>query len=79
MKEVFLELQEKPCGATVTSLAEKTVQTVKARNCPTCSASITEGMRNFSDLLAKKVEEVVSRIKLDFSIPRSRKVNSKNP
>ena len=62
MKEVFLELREKPCGATVASLAAKTMQSVQDRNCPTCSANITEGMRNFSDLLAKKVEKVVSRV-----------------
>ena len=62
MNGVFVELQEKPCGATVASLAAKTVQSVKAHDCPTCSANITKGMRNFSDLLAKKVEEVVSQV-----------------
>ncbi|KAH0836774.1 hypothetical protein J3R83DRAFT_8523 [Lanmaoa asiatica] len=62
MKEMFMALGEKPCQATVASLAAKTVQSVKDRNCPACSANVTEGMRDFSDLLARKVEEVVSRV-----------------
>ena len=62
MEETFGVLREKPCGATVASLATKTVQIVKERNCPGCSANITEGMRGFSDLLAGKVEEVVSQV-----------------
>ncbi|KAF8553554.1 hypothetical protein OG21DRAFT_1211561 [Imleria badia] len=78
MEGMFGVLREKPCGATVASLADKTVQSVKERNCPACSANITEGMRDFSDLLSRKVEEVISPIKLDFSVPRSSKVQSEN-
>ncbi|KAI9464709.1 hypothetical protein HD554DRAFT_2280652 [Boletus coccyginus] len=74
MNEVFLELREKPCGTTVASLAAKTVQNVKDRNCPICSANITEGMRDFSALLVRKVEEVVSQVELDFSVPRKSRV-----
>lgn len=62
MNEVFLELREKPCGTTVASLAAKTVRNVKDRNCPICSANITEGMRDFSALFVRKVEEVVSQV-----------------
>ena len=66
VEETFVALREKPCGATVTSLAAKTVQIVKDYNCTSCSARITEGMRDFSDLLVRKVEEVVSRVSWNF-------------
>ncbi|KAI9456328.1 hypothetical protein HD554DRAFT_211599 [Boletus coccyginus] len=67
MEEAFAELWDKPCKATVQAVAEKTVQTVKARNCQTCSPKVTEGMRDFSDLLVRKVEEVVSQIELELN------------
>ena len=64
MEEAFMELRDKPCSATVQAVAEKTVQTVKTRNCETCSAKVTEGMRDFSELLARKVEETVSQVNI---------------
>ncbi|KAG8221054.1 hypothetical protein J3R82DRAFT_2565 [Butyriboletus roseoflavus] len=77
MKEMFTVLWEKPCGATVASLAAKTVQSVKDLNCASCSSRITEGMRDFSELLTRKVEEEVSQIRLDLdlSVP-SNKIQS---
>ena len=62
MEETFVSLREKPCGETVASQAAKTVESVRGRNCPTCSARITKGMRDFSDLLTKMVEVVVSQV-----------------
>ena len=44
MEELFEALQDKPCKATVKSFAEKTIRSVEALNCPTCSANISEGM-----------------------------------
>ncbi|KAN0088147.1 hypothetical protein V8E55_005204 [Tylopilus felleus] len=78
MEETFVSLREKPCGETVASQAAKTVESVRGRNCPTCSARITKGMRDFSDLLTKMVEVVVSQIELDFSVPGSSKVHSES-
>ena len=62
MEETFLALRDKPCKETVQALAEKTVQTVKARNCQTCSPKVTEGMRDFLDLFTRKIEETVSQV-----------------
>ena len=62
MEETFVELRDKPCKATVQASAEKTVQAVKARNCQTCSPKITEGMRDFSDLFVRKIEETISQV-----------------
>ena len=66
IEEMFTVLREKPCGATVASLAAKTVQSVKDRNCTSCSARITEGMRDFSELLTRKVDEVVSGVSWSY-------------
>jgi len=66
MEETFKELRDKPCKETVQAAAEKTVQSVKALNCQACSPKVTEGMRDFSDLFVKKVEEVVSQIELEL-------------
>lgn len=63
MEETFVALRDKPCRATVESVAAKTVQSVKGRNCPGCSGTISEGMRDFSELLTGKVEEVVSKVR----------------
>ena len=62
MEETFVALRDKPCRATVEGLAEKTVKIVKKTNCPVCSTSVSEGMRGFSDLLVKKMDEVVSQV-----------------
>ena len=62
MEETFTALRDKPCKETVKASAEKTVQTVKTRNCPVCSPKITEGMRDFLDLFTRKVEETVSQV-----------------
>jgi hypothetical protein len=62
MEETFLALRDKPCKETVQASAEKTVQTIKARNCQACSPKITEGMRDFLDLFMKKIEETVSQV-----------------
>ena len=62
MEETFIALRDKPCKETVQASAEKTVQTVKARNCQACSPKITEGMRDFLDLFTRKIEETVSQV-----------------
>ena len=64
MEETFLTLRDKPCKETVQASVEKTVQTVKARNCQACSPKITEGMRDFLDLFARKIEETVFQVSL---------------
>ncbi|KAF8553564.1 hypothetical protein OG21DRAFT_1510006 [Imleria badia] len=66
MEETFTALRDKPCKETVKASAEETVQTVKARNCHVCSTKITEGMRDFVDLLTRKIEETVSQIELEL-------------
>ena len=62
MEETFLALRDRPCKETVQASAEKTVQTVKAQNCPACSPKITEGMRDFLDLFTRKIEETVLQV-----------------
>ena len=62
MEETFMALRDKPCKTTVQIAANKTVQTVKALGCQTCSSMVTEGMRDFSDLFGRKVEEAVSLV-----------------
>ena len=62
MEETFTALQDKPCKKTVQDSAEKAVQTVKARNCQTCSPKVTEGMRDFVELFERKIDETVSQV-----------------
>ena len=62
MEETFTELRDKPSKETVKAVSEKTVQSVKARNCNICSPKITEGMREFLDLFGRKIEEKVSQV-----------------
>ena len=62
MEETFTALRDKPCKETVKAIAEKTVQTVKARNCAVCSPMITEGMRDFLEMFGRKIDEMVSQV-----------------
>ena len=62
MGETFIALRDKPCKSTVQASAEKTVQEVKARDCGACSPKVTEGMRDFVELFARKIEETVSQV-----------------
>ena len=62
MEQTFTELRDKPSKETVKAVSEKTVQSVKARNCNICSPKITEGMREFLDLFARKIEEKISQV-----------------
>ncbi|KAF9240590.1 hypothetical protein BU15DRAFT_73820 [Melanogaster broomeanus] len=66
MEKTFLALRDKPCEATIQACAEETVQSVRARNCTACSPRIVEGMRDFSALFARKVEEAVSQVELEL-------------
>jgi hypothetical protein len=63
MNETFEALQDKPCKATIDSWVEKTVKKVRNENCQVCSANISEGVRVFCELLTKKIEEVVSKVR----------------
>ena len=62
MEETFTTLRDKPCLESVKSSAEKAVQTVKARNCQACSPMVAEGMREFVDCFARKIDETVSQV-----------------
>ena len=62
MGETFTELRDKPSKETVKVVSEKTVQSVKVQNCYICSPKITESMRDFLDLFARKIEENVSQV-----------------
>jgi hypothetical protein len=62
MEETFIALRDKPCKETVQASPEKTVQTVKVRNCQACSPKVTEGMRDFLDLFTRKIEETVLQV-----------------
>jgi hypothetical protein len=64
MEETFIALRDKPCKETMQASAEKTVQTVKARNCEACSPKVTKGMHDFVDLFTRKIEETVSQVDL---------------
>ena len=62
MEGIFTELRDNPCKETVEDFAAQTVKDVKAKGCAACFSTITEGMREFSDLLVKEVEEAVSQV-----------------
>ena len=63
MTETFAALRDNPCRETVESFAPRTVQTVRAQNCPICSVNISDYMRVISGLFTAKVEEVVSKVR----------------
>ncbi|KAG9313123.1 hypothetical protein JVU11DRAFT_6573 [Chiua virens] len=67
MEETFVELRDKPCKATIENHVEKAVQSVKGRNCPTCSPHIEGGMQGLTELFTKKLDEVISQFELDFT------------
>ncbi|KAF8448891.1 hypothetical protein L210DRAFT_3439488 [Boletus edulis BED1] len=67
MEETFTALRDKPCKETVKTSADKTVQTVKARNCQACSPTITEGMRDIVGLFTRKIDETVSQVEPELS------------
>ena len=62
MEETFTVLRNKPCKEALQSTAEKTVHAIKSLNCQACSPKISEGMRDFVDCFARKIEEAVSQV-----------------
>ncbi|KAG1900109.1 uncharacterized protein F5891DRAFT_340807 [Suillus fuscotomentosus] len=69
MQEVCELLQDSPSGNTVRTAADRTIQKVRSStNCVVCPGRVKEGMTEFSNLLALKVEEAVALIelKMDF-------------
>ncbi|KIJ65515.1 hypothetical protein HYDPIDRAFT_27516 [Hydnomerulius pinastri MD-312] len=66
MEGTFLVLRDKPCGATIEAAAEEVVKAVRTRGCQVCSPGVVEGMREFSAVFARKVEEVVSQVELEL-------------
>ncbi|KAI6149583.1 hypothetical protein BKA82DRAFT_995139 [Pisolithus tinctorius] len=67
MEATFQTLKEKPCAQTVYQAAEKNIEQVRRRNCQSCSPDIATVMKQFADLFAKKVEELVSEVELHFT------------
>ncbi|KAG2046475.1 hypothetical protein BDR06DRAFT_1025510 [Suillus hirtellus] len=66
MQEVYELLQDSPSGDTVRTAADSTIQKVRSANCAACSGRVKEGMTEFSNLLALKVEEAVAPIELEM-------------
>ncbi|KAG1725763.1 hypothetical protein EDB19DRAFT_1643905 [Suillus lakei] len=62
MQEVFELLMDSPSGDTVRTAADRTVEKVRAAGCTVCSGKVKEGMAEFSNLLAQRVEEVVASV-----------------
>ncbi|KAG1795090.1 uncharacterized protein HD556DRAFT_1365996 [Suillus plorans] len=62
MQEVYELLQDSPSGDTVRTAADRTIQKVRSANCAACSGRVKEGMTEFSNLLALKVEEAVAPV-----------------
>lgn len=62
MEDTFTALRNKPCKETVQAFVENTVQIVKTQGCEGCAPKITEGMCDFVDLFARKVENAVSQV-----------------
>ena len=62
MDETFIALRDRPCRATVLSFVAKTVESVRKQDCPTCSVDVSERMRDFSELITRKVEDAVSKV-----------------
>ena len=62
MEDTFTALRNKPCKETVRAFTERTVKLVEALDCPACSSTMAEIVREYSGLLVRKVEEVVSKV-----------------
>ncbi|OAX40154.1 hypothetical protein K503DRAFT_799044 [Rhizopogon vinicolor AM-OR11-026] len=65
MKETFEMLKDRPSGDNVRAEVEKTIQKVRSAGCHICSPRVKENMEEFSNLLALKVEEATTPIKLE--------------
>ncbi|KAG2103115.1 uncharacterized protein F5147DRAFT_638980 [Suillus discolor] len=62
MQEVYELLQDSPSGDTVRTAADRTILKVRSANCSVCSGLVKEGMSEFSNLLALKIEEAVAPV-----------------
>ncbi|KAJ8589450.1 hypothetical protein M405DRAFT_817963, partial [Rhizopogon salebrosus TDB-379] len=65
MQETFELLADRPCGETVKTGVEKTIQNVRASNCTNCINQV-KNMTEFSDLFAQKVDEAVATVELQM-------------
>ncbi|KAG1880580.1 hypothetical protein C8R48DRAFT_829897 [Suillus tomentosus] len=67
MQEVYELLQDSPSGDTVRTAADRTIQKVRSNtSCGICPGRVKEGMTEFSNLLALKIEEAVAPIELEM-------------
>ncbi|KAG1834153.1 hypothetical protein EV424DRAFT_1341454 [Suillus variegatus] len=67
MQEVYELLQDSPSGDTVRTAADRTIQKVRSStNCVVCPGRVKEGMTEFSNLFALKIEEAVAPIELEM-------------
>ncbi|KAG2051073.1 hypothetical protein BDR06DRAFT_959575 [Suillus hirtellus] len=66
MQEVYELLQDSPSGDIVRTAADRTIHKVRSASCSICSGRVKEGMTEFSNLLALKIEEAVAPIELEM-------------
>lgn len=66
MQEIYELLQDSPSGDTVRAAADRTIQKVRSATCAACSGRVKVAMTEFSNLLALKIEEVVTPIELEM-------------
>jgi hypothetical protein len=62
MEEMSELLMDRPSGDLVRKETEKTIQKIRSTNCTACSSKVKEGMTEFGNLLALRVEEAVGRV-----------------
>ncbi|KAG0709467.1 hypothetical protein DFH29DRAFT_888701 [Suillus ampliporus] len=66
LQEVFELLMDRPCGDTVRTTADKTIQKVISATCSTCAGQVKANMTEFTDLFVLKVEEAIAPIELQM-------------
>ncbi|KAG2075596.1 hypothetical protein BDR04DRAFT_1149935 [Suillus decipiens] len=66
MQEIHDLLHDSPSGDTVRAAADRTIQKVRSAGCNACSGRVKEAMTEFSNLLARKVEEAIAPIELEM-------------
>lgn len=66
MESTFVDLRDRPCAETIRQNVEKAIQTVRQGSCNSCSSIAPAGMREFATLFTNKVEELITKVKLDM-------------
>ena len=63
MERTFMALRDKPCGETVRTIVDATIEKMRSCNCQ-CHSRIAAGMYEFSTFMANEVEQLTAKVSI---------------